>query len=95
MRGPDVLLPPKLAMTLALVVHELATNAAKYGALAGRVGKLPICWSVSDGSMVIDWRESDGPVLGPLNRRGFGTRLLSRALVQFDGTIKCQFDLLD
>jgi len=92
MQGPDVLLPPKLAMTMALIVHELATNSAKYGALAGPVGKLAICWSVSDGWMTVDWRESDGPVVAPLTHRGFGTRLLSRALCQFGGTIESKFE---
>jgi two-component sensor histidine kinase len=91
MQGPDVFLPPKLAMTLALVLHELATNAAKYGALAGPVGKLDIRWALSDRRMTIDWRESDGPVIGPMTHRGFGTQLLSRALSQFDGTIDSQF----
>jgi two-component sensor histidine kinase len=92
MQGPDVLLPPKLAMTLALVIHELATNAAKYGALTCPLGKVAICWSVSDrNKMIIDWRESDGPTIGPLTHRGFGTRLLSRALTQFGGTIESQF----
>ncbi len=93
MQGPDVFLPPKLAMTLALVIHELATNAAKYGALAGPVGKLEIGWSVSDREkMTIDWRETDGPTIGPLTHRGFGTRLLSRALTQFGGEIESQFE---
>jgi two-component sensor histidine kinase len=92
MQGPHVLLPPKLAMTMALIVHELATNSAKYGALAGPVGKLAICWSASDGRMSVDWRESDGPVVAPLTHRGFGTRLLSRALSQFGGTIKSKFE---
>jgi two-component sensor histidine kinase len=92
MQGPDVLLPPKLAMTLALVVHELATNAAKYGALAGLVGKLDIRWALSGRRMTHDWRESDGPAIGPMTRRGFGTQLLSRALKQFDETIESQFE---
>jgi two-component sensor histidine kinase len=91
-QGPDVLLPPKLAMTMALVVHELATNSAKYGALAGPVGKLAIRWAVSDGAMTIRWHESDGPAVAPLTRRGFGTRLLSRALDQFGGTIESKFE---
>jgi two-component sensor histidine kinase len=92
MQGPDVLLPPKLAMTMALVIHELATNSAKYGALADPVGKLAIRWDRSDKRMTIDWRESDGPAVLPLTHRGFGTRLLSRALNQFGGTIDSRFE---
>jgi two-component sensor histidine kinase len=92
MQGPEVLLPPKLAITIALVVHELATNAAKYGALTGPVGKLVIRWELSDSSMTINWRESDGPVVVRSNHCGFGTRLLARALKQFDGTIENKFE---
>jgi two-component sensor histidine kinase len=91
MQGPDLFLPPKLAMTLALVVHELATNAAKYGALAAPVGKLDIRWALSGRRMTIDWRESDGPLIGPITHRGFGSQLLSRALIQFDGSIESRF----
>jgi two-component sensor histidine kinase len=92
LNGPDVLLPPKLAMTMALVIHELATNSAKYGALTTPSGKLAICWSEADGKMTVDWRESDGPAVTPPANHGFGTRLLSRALQQFGGTIesKCE-----
>ena len=92
LQGPDVLLPPKLAMTMALVVHELATNSAKYGALTGPSGKLAICWSEVDGKMTVDWRESDGPAVTPPAHRGFGTRLLSRALQQFGGTFESKFE---
>jgi two-component sensor histidine kinase len=92
MQGPEVLLPPKLAMTIALVIHELATNAAKYGALAGAAGKLAIRWDLSDCRMAIHWRESDGPVVVPSTHCGFGTRLLARALKQFDGTIENKFE---
>jgi two-component sensor histidine kinase len=92
LQGPDVLLPPKLAMTMALVVHELATNSAKYGALTVPSGKLAICWSEVDGKMTVDWRESDGPAVTPPAHRGFGTRLLSRALQQFGGTIESKFE---
>jgi two-component sensor histidine kinase len=92
MEGPDVLLPPTLAMTMALVVHELATNSAKYGALAAATGKLSIGWAISDGNMTINWRERDGPAVAPLTHRGFGTQLLSRAFTQFGGSIESSFE---
>jgi two-component sensor histidine kinase len=92
MQGPEVLLPPRLAMTVALVVHELATNAAKYGAFVGPVGKLGLRWDLFGGRMTVHWRESDGPVVVPLTHCGFGTRLLARALQQFDGTIESKFE---
>jgi two-component sensor histidine kinase len=92
LQGPDVLLPPKPAMTMALVVHELATNSAKYGALSVPSGKLAISWSEADKKVTIDWRESEGPTVIPSTHHGFGTRLLCRALQQFGGTIQSRFE---
>lgn len=92
MEGPDCLLSPKLALTMALLVHELTTNAAKYGALSSSVGKLSIDWSISDARLNLDWRESGGPVVTKPTHRGFGTRLLSRSLDQFGGTVETAFE---
>jgi two-component sensor histidine kinase len=91
MDGPDVLLPPNLAMVLALLVHELATNAAKYGALSSSAGKVSIRWSLADGRVALEWRESDGPIVSTPVRSGFGTRLFSRALAQFGGAFEADF----
>ena len=92
MAGPDILLPPKLALTLALLTHELATNAAKHGALSCETGQLAICWSLSDEQLSLEWRECDGPtVVTPLHR-GFGMLLLSRALDQFGGAVETAFE---
>jgi two-component sensor histidine kinase len=91
MGGPDVLLPPKLALIMALLVHELATNAAKYGALSSSTGKLSIRWSHADGRLDLKWRESGGPPVTAPTHRGFGTRLFLRALEQFGGTVKATF----
>ncbi len=90
--GPDVFLPPKLAMTMGLLIHELTTNAAKYGALSTPLGRLAISWSVSEGRMTVDWRESGGPKVSLADVTGFGTRLLTRALDQFGGTIERKFE---
>jgi two-component sensor histidine kinase len=79
-------------MTMALVVHELATNSAKYGALSAPSGKLAIGWAEADGKMTIDWRESDGPAVVPSTHHGFGTRLLCRTLQQFGGAIQSRFE---
>jgi two-component sensor histidine kinase len=92
MEGPDCFLSPKLALTMALLVHELATNAAKYGALSNAVGKLSINWRLSDLRLNIEWHENGGPVITPATHRGFGTRLLSRSLDQFDGTVETAFE---
>ena len=90
--GPDCLLSPKLALTMALLAHELATNAAKYGALSNSLGKLSIAWSLSSEELNFEWRESDGPIVTSPTHRGFGVRLLSRALDQFGGTIETTFE---
>lgn len=83
--GPSVWLEPHRALALAMALHELATNAAKYGALSTGRGKVTLSWTVApDGAGMVDleltWRESDGPAVTPPARRGFGSRLLERGL---------------
>jgi two-component sensor histidine kinase len=92
MNGPDILLTPALALTMTLLVHDLTTNAAKYGALSRAAGKLSIRWSLSNGKVNVEWRESGGPVVGSPTRCGFGLRLLSRALDQFSGSVETTFE---
>jgi two-component sensor histidine kinase len=92
MEGPDIILTPTLALTLALIVHELATNAAKYGALSVPAGKLSIQWSLADRILNLDWRETGGPVVVSPTHRGFGLKLLSRALEQFSGNVEMTFE---
>jgi two-component sensor histidine kinase len=92
MEGADIILTPTLALTLALIVHELATNAAKYGALSVPAGKLSIQWSLADRILNLDWRETGGPVVVSPTHRGFGLKLLSRALEQFSGNIEMAFE---
>jgi len=90
-KGPDILLPPKLALTMALLFHELATNAAKYGALSQSVGRIAVRWSYSDAWLNLEWRESGGPAVSVPHHCGFGTRLFMRALAQFDGKVDATF----
>jgi len=82
--GPDVLLPPRAAIALSLVLHELCTNAAKYGALSNAAGRVTIDWTAEprDGStrLRLLWRESGGPPVSAPRRRGFGSRLIERVL---------------
>jgi PAS domain S-box-containing protein len=82
--GPPVRLPPKTAIAVALAFHELATNAAKYGALSADAGRVDLNWTVrgQEGarSLKIVWRESGGPPVRPPGRTGFGTRLIERGL---------------
>ena len=96
MDGPDVALDPKAFATLALVVHEMMTNSAKYGALADSTGQVQVIWRLDPGSsLVIDWKESGGPPVQPPSRRGFGTTIIERS-VPFDlkGDAEIRFDLL-
>jgi two-component sensor histidine kinase len=90
--GPNVLLPPKYALTVALLVHELATNSAKYGSLSMPDGHITLRSSVSGDILRLEWREAGGPPVTPPTTRGFGLRLLSRALEQFGGGAETAFD---
>jgi len=91
LKGPDVFLSAKLAMTMALLVHELATNAAKYGALSSPAGKLFIRWDLSSRILDLNWCESGGPIVASPSHQGFGLQLISRALDQFNGTAQTTF----
>jgi two-component sensor histidine kinase len=90
--GPDIILSPTLALTMALIVHELATNAAKYGALSRPAGKLSVHWSLADRILNLNWREAGGPPIDSPTRHGFGLRLLPRALEQFSGAVETTFE---
>lgn len=81
--GPDVLLSAKCAMTLGLAIHELTTNAAKYGALSTEAGTVDVSWNVDarDRGLAIAWRERSGPPVAPPSHFGFGRLLLERAVV--------------
>ncbi len=90
--GSDTFLSSKLALTMALLFHELATNAAKYGALSRPTGHLSVDWFVSAAQLHLKWRESGGPTISAPNHRGFGMRLLSGALDQIDGKLDMCFE---
>jgi two-component sensor histidine kinase len=82
--GPQLLLEPSAAQAIAVIVHELATNAAKYGALSVPKGRVQFEWShAADGRLVIRWTESGGPPAKQPTHRGFGTRVM-------DGMIRGQ-----
>jgi PAS domain S-box-containing protein len=95
--GSPVRLAPKAALTLAMVLNELATNAAKYGSLSVPSGRLDVSWSIAyrDGErfLLIGWREADGPSVREPDRRGFGTRFVERGIgQQLQGTAEIDFD---
>ncbi len=91
LNGNPLFLPAKLAVSLALMFHELATNAAKYGAFSSSRGLLQVSWSVSGDRLSIVWDETEGPPVGAIGRAGFGTRLLKSALQPFDGKTEIAF----
>jgi two-component system CheB/CheR fusion protein len=82
--GPAVRFQPKAAETLALAVHELATNAIKYGALSQPSGRVDVSWRIEDAvdsaELIFEWREKGGPKIEPPRRKGFGTELLEKTL---------------
>ncbi len=91
LNGDPLFLPAKLAVSLALVFHELATNAGKYGAFSSTRGLLQVSWSVSDDRLNIVWDETEGPPVGPIGEAGFGTKLLKSALMSFEGKTEISF----
>jgi two-component sensor histidine kinase len=78
--GPDVTLEPTAAQTLALSLHELATNAAKYGALSVASGRVQFSWQVKDGELVMRWVETGGPKVGSAPSKGFGTKIITESI---------------
>src|SRR5262249_40209268 len=86
LRGPTVKLDARIALALAMVLHELAANAKAYGALGCAEGTLNLTWAVENTStgrtLTIDWRESGGPEVHAPERRGFGSRLVERSISQ-------------
>jgi two-component sensor histidine kinase len=90
--GPNVLLEPQMAQTIAVTLHELATNAAKYGALSTAKGHVQVGWSLGlDGRIILRWAEIGGPPVKPPTRQGFGTRVM-RGLIQGQLKGEMRFD---
>ena len=93
MTGPGVLLDPYSFPTVALVIHELMTNSAKYGALSVLSGQIIVKWFIDDtGSLAIRWEERGGPLVREPTRRGFGSTIIDRS-IPFDlkGTSKTEY----
>jgi light-regulated signal transduction histidine kinase (bacteriophytochrome)/CheY-like chemotaxis protein len=90
--GPELRLRPKAALSLGLALHELATNAAKYGALSVSGGRVDVLWRPAGDRLVLDWRETGGPAVSPPARRGFGTLMIERSLrYELGGTARLDF----
>jgi PAS domain S-box-containing protein len=90
--GPHVELTPEAAQSLGMAVHELATNAAKYGALSDGEGHIDISWNRDGDRFGMRWIESGGPKVAPPERTGFGTRVISDMVkLSLDGTVEVLF----
>jgi PAS domain S-box-containing protein len=93
LEGPDVKLKPQVVVPLGMAIHELATNAAKYGALTNPEGVVNITWALVDSNIVITWRESGGPIVRAPSRKGFGTRLLQHSFRgDFGGAVRTTYE---
>lgn len=90
--GPDMQVGPHAAISLALALHELGTNAVKYGALSVGEGRVDLSWQrEADGAFTLDWIESGGPAVAPAAREGFGSRLILQVLPQqLNGTAEIE-----
>jgi PAS domain S-box-containing protein len=90
--GPPVLLEPNAAQAIAVALHELATNAAKYGSLSGNKGQVELNWQHSpDGQLILRWTEMGGPAVQTPTHQGFGTRVIERMSGQLKGTARFEW----
>lgn len=91
--GPPVMLAPQKALAIAMALHELATNAVKYGALSVPKGRVQIAWNVDHDRLRLTWVESQGPAVTSPPTRGFGSRLLVRGLAaDLQGKVELEFE---
>jgi len=97
LEGPEIRLAPKAAVALAMAFHELATNAAKYGALSNAKGRIRVAWAIEESAsppaLCLTWTERDGPTVAPPQRRGLGSRVIERGLaLELDGKVDLAFE---
>lgn len=93
LKGPALTLEPGVAQSVVMAVHELATNAAKHGALSAREGRVDIEWASEGGTLKLRWRESGGPTLaGPPGTRGLGTGIIMKCAKNIFGRGHVDFD---
>ncbi len=94
LQGPDIDLPPRAVVVLGMVIHELTTNAMKYGALSISDGQVHVEWHVrGSGDLTLQWIERHGPPVPTHQSKGFGSRLIEQAVTrELDGTLEVSFD---
>jgi PAS domain S-box-containing protein len=95
--GPDIQLTPSATLAISMALHELSTNAAKYGALSAEEGQVVIVWQLEgegdDRRLSLHWEESGGPPVGTPKRKGFGSRLIERALAaELGGSVSVAYE---
>lgn len=95
--GPDIRLAPSAALAIAMALHELSTNAAKYGALSKDNGRVVVVWQIegddADCRLILHWQESGGPPVVKPERKGFGSRLIERALAsELGGEVRVDYE---
>ncbi|MGA9268889.1 MAG: hypothetical protein WBV79_20900, partial [Rhodomicrobium sp.] len=94
LEGPSFLISASAAQTLGMAIHELATNAGKYGALSNAEGRVAVHWGLErdGGAFTISWREQRGPAVAPPSRNGFGSTVIGRlAESSLDGRVDLEF----
>jgi len=90
--GEDFRLKPNSAVAVSMALHELGTNAAKYGALSTGQGSVAVTWTADDGRFRLSWREQGGPTVAPPTRRGFGTMMIERGLAsELQGEVRIDY----
>jgi two-component sensor histidine kinase len=91
-RGPKLRLNAAAAQAIGLALHELATNAGKYGALSVSVGRVDVGWQLSDDVFTMNWTEYDGPPVSPPERHGFGSTVIaSMAKLSVGGEVELDY----
>jgi two-component sensor histidine kinase len=96
--GPELQVSGRQALPLTLVLHELTTNATKYGALSNDKGHLAISWSIAADApsqrrdLALSWTESGGPAVEPPTRKGFGSRLIAYSAADLGGTLHIAYE---
>jgi two-component sensor histidine kinase len=90
--GPDVSLGDQATNNLALVFHELATNAAKYGSLSVSTGSVSVAWLIDGDKLLVNWQEVRGPKISTPGTKGFGSTLVETTIVRSGGTIESNWD---
>ncbi|HEX2134492.1 MAG TPA: HWE histidine kinase domain-containing protein, partial [Microvirga sp.] len=86
--GPPLSLQAHAAQSLAMAIHELATNAVKYGALSNEVGRVEVSWTLEGARLQLHWREFDGPAASRPTKKGVGSAVISRAMRHLGGDVE-------